>query len=86
MATASGPEANMRTNVTIEKPFVYGSAAIALNKAEITGPNTHRWTVYVRGLQNEDLSTYISKVSFQLHESFKDPIRGGRDDVGCLWG
>lgn len=36
---------------------------------------THRWTVYVRGANNEDLSPLLSKVTFQLHETFLNPQR-----------
>ena len=36
----------------------------------------YRWTVYVRGPQNEDLSYFIEKVVFILHETYADPIRG----------
>ncbi len=63
------------TGVTIQKPFVYGNASFALGK-EQKDENSHRWTVYLRGLNNEDLSYYIKEVSFALHESFKDPVRG----------
>jgi YEATS domain-containing protein 4 len=37
--------------------------------------NTHRWTIYVRGPNNEDLSHGIAKVIFQLHPSFPQPVR-----------
>lgn len=37
--------------------------------------HTHQWTLYVRGPNNEDLSSCISKVIFQLHPSFAQPIR-----------
>lgn len=57
------------------QPFVYGSAAFALGKNQ-TDENSHRWYVYVRGLENEDMSHFIREVHFYLHEDFKDPIRG----------
>eukprot|EP01083_Nonionella_stella_P252515 869928_1 len=34
-----------------------------------------QWTVYVRGPQNEDLSYFIDKVVFILHETYVNPIR-----------
>jgi YEATS domain-containing protein 4 len=37
---------------------------------------THRWSLYVRGPQGEDISTFIEKVTFILHPSFQDPVRG----------
>lgn len=36
---------------------------------------SHRWSVYVRGATNEDLSGVIKKVVFQLHPSFNNPVR-----------
>ena len=55
--------------------FCYGSAAIFQGKkAEET--KTHKWWVYVRGPNNEDLSGVIKRVLFQLHSSFERPTRG----------
>ena len=63
------------SDVTISKPFVYGNVTIVIPEEERLNVNTHRWIVYVRGPNNEDLSTFIKEVHFQLHESFDDPIR-----------
>lgn len=62
-------------NVIVSKPIVYGSAATYLGrKAEET--KTHRWSIYLRGVDNEDLSYMISKVVITLHMSFANPVRG----------
>ncbi len=37
---------------------------------------THRWTLFVRGPNDEDLSVFIEKVAFTLHPSFAEPVRG----------
>ena len=37
--------------------------------------HSHKWTVYLRGPENEDLSHVISKVVFNLHPSFKEAAR-----------
>ncbi|KAF3335818.1 Protein AF-9-like protein [Carex littledalei] len=37
--------------------------------------NSHKWTVYVRGATNEDLSVILKRVVFQLHPSFNNPTR-----------
>eukprot|EP00466_Bigelowiella_natans_P018454 jgi/Bigna1/80934/fgenesh1_pg.76_\ len=89
-----GVNPNGRSPDTIDKPFVYGSAAFAIKKDESTtqswrkphhrelydtkpdDQHTHKWTVYLRGLENEDLSTFIQRVDFRLHESFTDHVRG----------
>lgn len=79
-----------RRDTQISKPFIVGSASFALGKEQI-GENSHRWTVYLRGLENEenkevreieDLSYFIKDVTFHLHESFKDHIRGMSDPEG----
>lgn len=36
---------------------------------------SHKWTVYVRGATNEDLSVVIKRVVFHLHPSFNNPTR-----------
>lgn len=55
-------------------PICIGSVAWWLGK-KATDSASHRWTVYVRGPKNEDLSYIIKKVTFELHETFKDPRR-----------
>ncbi|KAL0582967.1 hypothetical protein ABG067_007100 [Albugo candida] len=61
-------------NVIVSKPIAYGSIASYLGrKSEET--KTHRWTIYLRGIENEDLSYMISKVEIHLHSSFANPVR-----------
>ena len=62
-------------------PVIYGSYAYHLGKkmpgaAPVAdSAATHRWTLFIRGANNEDLSTFVSKVAFSLHDSFADPVR-----------
>ncbi len=59
---------------TIACPIVYGNSAFYLGKkAHETA--THRWTLFVRSPNGEDLSVFVSKVAFSLHESFAEPVR-----------
>lgn len=44
-------------------------------KSESGAEHTHRWVVYVRSPNNDDLTTIVSKVVFHLHSSFADPDR-----------
>ena len=37
---------------------------------------THDWTVFVRGSEGKDISHFVDKVVFHLHESFPRPKRG----------
>lgn len=62
------------SNTTACLPIVYGSVAFYLGK-KADEYQTHEWTLYVRGPNSEDLSSVISKVVFQLHPSFQQPVR-----------
>ncbi len=52
-------------------PLLYGSLAVALGKTD--DGTTHRWTFYVRGIDDKDLSSVISKVVFRLHPTCAQP-------------
>ena len=75
-SSASAPTQGSRRleNVTFCLPIVHGSVAFYLGK-KADEFQTHQWTLYLRGPNNEDLSTVISKVVFHLHASFAQPIR-----------
>ena len=62
------------TSSAITLGFCYGTAALWQGK-KAEQERSHRWTVYVRGPNNEDLSPVIKRVLFQLHESFDQPTR-----------
>jgi YEATS domain-containing protein 4 len=66
-------QAPRMTKTTVCLPIVYGSIAFPLKKVEEY--NTHIWYLYIRGPSHEDLSSAISKVIFQLHPSFAQPVR-----------
>ena len=40
---------------------------------------THDWTVFVRGSEGNDISHFVEKVIFHLHESFHKPKRAIKD-------
>jgi hypothetical protein len=61
-------------NTTACLPIVYGSVAFFLGK-KADEYHTHRWTLFLRGPNNEDLSVCIAKVVFQLHPSFAQPVQ-----------
>lgn len=42
---------------------------------QATDTETHRWTLYVRGPNGEDLSSVLAKVEFHLHPTFHNPVR-----------
>lgn len=42
--------------------------------------HSHRWTVYLRALEHEDLSYFIEHVTFHLHATIPEPVRGQTND------
>ena len=61
--------------VVVEKPIVFGNVAWWLGK-KADATKTHRWIAYVRGPTNENISTFVKQVTFNLHPSFAKPKRG----------
>lgn len=61
--------------VTILKPIVYGNIARYFGKKREEDGHTHQWTVYLKPFKNEDMTTYVKKVTFKLHESYPNPTR-----------
>ena len=68
------PSNNRLVDTTGCVPIVYGSVAFFLDK-KADEYHTHKWTLYVRGPNHEDLSLCIAKVVFHLHPSFAQPVR-----------
>ncbi|RWS10532.1 YEATS domain-containing protein 4-like protein [Dinothrombium tinctorium] len=61
--------------VTIVKGIVYGNVARYFGKKREDDGHTHQWTVYIKPYKNEDMSTYVKKVHFKLHESYANQNR-----------
>ncbi|KAI1726606.1 YEATS family domain-containing protein [Ditylenchus destructor] len=61
-------------NQKIVKPVIYGNSTVRLPH-KLENGHTHRWTVYFRPYYDEDISKYIRKVQFKLHESIENPVR-----------
>lgn len=62
-------------NFTCFLVFVIGSVAIHLGK-KAEEFSTHSWKLFIRGPNDEDLSTFVDRVAFTLHPSFAEPVRG----------
>jgi len=58
----------------ISKSIVYGSIAFWLGKKSEQNL-THKWCVYVRGINNEDISYFVKEVVFTLHSTFENNVR-----------
>lgn len=61
--------------LTIVKPIVYGNVARYFGKKREEDGHTHQWTVYLKPYKNEDMSSYVKKVHFKLHESYPNQNR-----------
>lgn len=61
--------------ICVVKPIVYGNLARYFGKKREEDGHTHTWTVYVKPYQNEDMSVYVKKIQFKLHESYSNPLR-----------
>ncbi|GLV32479.1 Gas41 [Carabus blaptoides fortunei] len=76
LPTDFGPDSGGRVKgVCILKPIVYGNVARYFGKKREEDGHTHQWTVYVKPYHNEDMSSYVKKVHFKLHESYANPNR-----------
>lgn len=69
----SGPSATVSSSF-VSFPLVVGNATWWLGPSA-AAERSHRWTIYVRGLQNEDLSPIVESVTFTLHDTFPNHIR-----------
>ncbi|KAG7270297.1 hypothetical protein CRUP_030197 [Coryphaenoides rupestris] len=71
-----GPDSGGRVKgVTIVKPIVFGNVARYFGKKREEDGHTHQWSVYVKPYRNEDMSAYVKKIQFKLHESYTNPLR-----------
>lgn len=58
------------------RALYYGNIASPLmGKKGSDSDHTHKWTILVRGVNNEDISFWIKKVTFRLHETYPNPQR-----------
>jgi YEATS domain-containing protein 4 len=67
--------------VQIYRPFIYGTTAKPFNDTTNPKPegtpadHTHSWTVFVKGIDDTDITYWLKKVQFKLHESIPNPHR-----------
>lgn len=59
----------------IKVAFEIGHTAQQKSKTSPEG-FTHDWELFVRGADNTNISRFVEKVVFNLHESFPKPCRG----------
>ncbi|KAH8176127.1 YEATS family protein [Sarocladium implicatum] len=65
----------------IRRPFIVGSTALPFNDttnpkpADVPDNHTHSWTVFVKGIDDTDITYWVRRVQFKLHESIPNCIR-----------
>eukprot|EP00903_Cladosiphon_okamuranus_P013154 g12268.t1 len=77
--SASKPAADApktrKKGLSVACPIAYGSLAFLLERKKQSEFVTHKWTLFVRGPNGEDISYFVSKVVFTLHPSFAEATR-----------
>lgn len=65
----------------VYRPFVYGSTSKPFDAKKNPKPpgvpedHTHSWQVFVRGIDDTDITYWLRRVQFKLHESIPNPVR-----------
>jgi YEATS domain-containing protein 4 len=67
--------------IQIARPFIYGTTARPFDAktnpkpAGVPDDHTHSWTVFVKGIDDTDITYWLRRVQFKLHESIPNPVR-----------
>ncbi|KAJ5168999.1 Protein AF-9 [Penicillium canariense] len=65
--------------VSVFRPFIFGSEAQPFDpeKRPANAPpdHTHQWRIFVKGVNDEDISYWLKKVQFKLHETYAQAVR-----------
>lgn len=76
------PPAGKRVKgVQIYRPFIYGTTARPFDEKTNPKPpgipddHTHSWTVFVKGIDDVDITYWLRRVQFKLHESIPNHVR-----------
>lgn len=67
-------------NISISKPILYGNWAEKVSEknplpAGAPPDHTHLWTLFVKDATGNDISQYVKKVVFKLHETYPNSTR-----------
>jgi YEATS domain-containing protein 4 len=67
--------------VQISRPFIYGTTARPFDDKTNPRPpdapdsHTHSWQVFVKGVDDTDITYWLRRVQFKLHESIPNHVR-----------
>ncbi|OAA38079.1 yeats [Metarhizium rileyi] len=64
----------------VRRPFIVGSTAVPFSESNPKPPgtpdnHTHSWQVFVKGLEDTDITYWLRRVQFKLHESIPNYVR-----------
>uniref|UniRef100_A0A0K0EF18 YEATS family protein n=1 Tax=Strongyloides stercoralis TaxID=6248 RepID=A0A0K0EF18_STRER len=68
----------IKESKSIIKPIIIGNISKPLSKpiTDTSGKSrTHEWVIFVKPYLNEDISKYVKKIQFKLHESYDNNVR-----------
>ena len=80
MAPPSGAGKRVK-GLQIFRPFIYGTTARPFDDklnpkpAGVPDDHTHSWTVFVKGVDDTDITYWLKRVQFKLHESIPNHVR-----------
>ncbi|KAL1869082.1 hypothetical protein VTK73DRAFT_3390 [Phialemonium thermophilum] len=87
MAPPSGAGKRVK-GVQIYRPFIYGTTARPFDEKTNPKPpgvpddHTHSWTVFVKGVEDTDITYWLRRVQFKLHESIPNHVRMVESEPG----
>lgn len=65
----------------IYRPFIFGTTARPFDPVKNPKPagvpedHTHSWQVFVKGIDDTDITYWLRRVQFKLHESIPNHVR-----------
>jgi len=64
----------------VRRPFIVGSTALPFSDtnpkpAGVPDGHTHSWEVFVKGIEDTDITYWVRRVQFKLHESIPHHVR-----------
>ncbi|KAI4152679.1 MAG: hypothetical protein LQ341_000674 [Variospora aurantia] len=79
-APKRGTKRGRKKGISVYRPFIFGSIAKYLDPttrpSTVNVDHTHQWTLYVKPCPpHPDLSYFIKKVQFKLHETYTNSLR-----------
>lgn len=69
----------------VRRPFIVGSTAVPFSDsnpkpAGVPDGHTHSWTVFVKGIEDTDITYWLRRIQFKLHDSIPNHVRSKAKD------